>query len=124
MEYLTELGARLEFEYTAHGYMFRKGRMKITVFKIFPVSVDYISTCSKRVLYLLKFLLYQASHDPINSKPEEFVSQSYLVEMSVLAPTGQEAIGEEMKAFAEQLKPLVHLDKIDIKRSAHPSHMS
>ncbi|KAK7579804.1 hypothetical protein V9T40_000433 [Parthenolecanium corni] len=97
VEYLTELGARLEFEYAARGYMFRKGRMKITVFKINP-----------------------ASYDSINNKPEEFVSQSYLVEMSVLAPTGQEAIGEEMKAFAEQLKPLVHLDKIDIKRSVHP----
>lgn len=66
------------------------------------------------------FFLEKASYDSINNKPEEFVSQSYLVEMSVLAPTGQEAIGEEMKAFAEQLKPLVHLDKIDIKRSVHP----
>ena len=47
---------------------------------------------------------------------EDFISQSYLVEMSVLAPSGQETIGEDMKAFAEQLKPLVHLDKIDYKR--------
>lgn len=39
VEYLTELGARLEFEYAARGYMFRKGRMKITVFKINPVSI-------------------------------------------------------------------------------------
>lgn len=50
---------------------------------------------------------------------EDFVSQSYLVEMSVLAPSGQDAIGDDMKAFAEQLKPLVHLDKIDYKRLPH-----
>lgn len=37
VEFLTELGARLEFEYIARGYMFRKGRMKITVSKIFKV---------------------------------------------------------------------------------------
>lgn len=39
--------------------------------------------------------------------------------MSVLAPSGQDAIGEDMKAFAEQLKPLVLLDKIDYKRISH-----
>ena len=50
------------------------------------------------------------------AKNEDFISQSYLVEMSVLAPSGQETIGEDMKAFAEQLKPLVLLDKIDCKR--------
>lgn len=46
----------------------------------------------------------------------EPISQSYLVEMSVLAPTGQDSIGEEMRAFAEQLKSLVKLEKIDFKR--------
>lgn len=40
VEFLTELGCRLDFEYTARGYMFRKGRMKITVSKIFKVSVN------------------------------------------------------------------------------------
>ncbi|XKL67726.1 hypothetical protein PGB90_003217 [Kerria lacca] len=96
LEYLTELGARIEFEYVARGYMFRKGRMKITVSKIFKVS-----------------------REGQGSRPEDLVSQSYLVEMSVLAPSGQDAIGEDMKAFAEQLKPLVHLDKIDYKRLPH-----
>lgn len=54
------------------------------------------------------------------SKPgepyNEPISQSYLVELSVLAPTGQEVIGEDMRVFAEQLKPLVQLEKIDCKR--------
>ena len=31
VEFLTDLGCRLEFEYVAKGFVFRKGRMKITV---------------------------------------------------------------------------------------------
>lgn len=92
VDFLTELGCRVDFEYINRGYMFRKGRMKITVSKIFKTP----------------------------SKPGEAfgepISQSYLVELSVLAATGQDAIGEDMRAFAEQLKPLVQLDKIDFKR--------
>ncbi len=57
----------------------------------------------------------------MNNKQDDLISNSYLVEMSVLAPSGQEAIGEDMKAFAEQLKPIVHLDKIDYKRLPHAS---
>ncbi|CAG9855815.1 unnamed protein product [Phyllotreta striolata] len=91
LEFLTELGCRIEFEYIARGYMFRKGRMKITVSKIFKMG---------------------------GNKPEsvEPISQSYLVELSVLAPSGQDAIGEDMRIFAEQLRPLVQLEKIDYKR--------
>jgi len=37
VEFLTELGCRMDFEYIVRGYMFRKGRMKITVSKIFKV---------------------------------------------------------------------------------------
>lgn len=68
--------------------MFRKGRMKVTVSKIFKVNSS------------------------------ESISQSYLVELSVLAPTGQDVIAEDMRIFAEQLKPLVQLEKIDYKRFA------
>lgn len=89
LDFLTELGCRVDFEYTNRGYMFRKGRMKVTVSKIFKVGGI-----------------------PLN----EPISQSYLVELSILAPTGQEVIAEEMRVFAEQLKPLVQLEKIDYKR--------
>lgn len=95
VEYLQELGCRIDFEYTNRGYMFRKGRMKITVSKIFKMG-------------------------GIPTKPGESytepISQSYLVELSVLAPTGQDGIGKDMMQFAEQLKPLVQLEKIDYKR--------
>ncbi|XP_065081853.1 mediator of RNA polymerase II transcription subunit 18 [Ochlerotatus camptorhynchus] len=88
VDFLTEMGFRVDFEYITKGYMFRKGRMKVTVSKIFKVN----------------------SSEPI--------SQSYLVELSVLAPTGQDVIAEDMRIFAEQLKPLVQLEKIDYKRFA------
>lgn len=94
LDFLTELGCRLDFEYIARGYMFRKGRMKITVSKIFKMG-------------------------SMANKPNESmepISQSYLVELSVLAPTGQDAIAEDMRIFAEQLRPLVQLEKIDYKR--------
>lgn len=91
MDYLNELGCRIEFEYRISGYMFRKGRMKITVAKVFKGNTP---------------------------KPEP-ISQSYLVELSIIAPLGQEAIAEDMRAFAEQLKPLVNLEKIDYKRFGH-----
>ncbi|XP_018365103.1 PREDICTED: mediator of RNA polymerase II transcription subunit 18 isoform X2 [Trachymyrmex cornetzi] len=96
VEFLTELGCKLDFEYVTRGYMFRKGRMKITVSKIFKVNQGKV--------------------------PEgvpEMISQSYLVELSVLAPSGQDAIAEDMRIFAEQLRPLVQLEKIDYKRLGH-----
>lgn len=56
----------------------------------------------------------------IPTKPGESysepISQSYLVELSVLATIGQDGIGKDMMVFAEQLKPLVQLEKIDFKR--------
>lgn len=95
IEYLQELGCTVDFEYVCRGYMFRKGRMKVTVSKLFKME-----------------------NGP--SKPgENFVeafTQSYLVELSVLVTVGQEGIGKEMAQFAEQLKPLVNLEKIDYKR--------
>lgn len=87
IDFLTEMGCRLEFEFTIRGYLFRKGRMKISVSKIFRIN-------------------------------QEPISQSYLVELSVLAPSGHDAIAEDMRQFAEKLKPLVQLEKIDYKRLA------
>lgn len=82
------MGCRLEFEYTIRGYLFRKGRMKISVSKIFKIN-------------------------------QEPLSQSYLVELSVLAPSSSATtLGEDMRVFAEKLKPLVLLEKIDYKRLA------
>jgi len=46
----------------------------------------------------------------------EPMTSSYLVELSLLAPSGQDAVADEIKVFAEQLRPLVHLEKIDYRR--------
>ena len=108
IEFLTQLGFRLDFEFAAKGLIFRKGRMKITVskiFKIVPVGPGH-------------------PPPPPNAIPNgqsevlEPLSGSHLVELSVLAPSGSDAVAEDMKNFAEQLKPLVFLDKIDPRRQA------
>jgi mediator of RNA polymerase II transcription subunit 18 len=38
------------------------------------------------------------------------------VELSVLAPSGNDSVAEDMKNFSDQLKPLVNLDKYDLRR--------
>lgn len=91
-QFLTEMGFKMEYEFISKGYMFKKGRMKVMVSKIFRMTT------------------------PNSVEGIEMVSQSYLVELSVVAPSGQDALADEMKAFAEQLKPLVQLDKIDHRR--------
>lgn len=93
--FLNELGFRLDYEFVMKGFMFRKGRMKVTVAKVYR-------------------MLQQNNPETI-----EPVSQSYFVELSVVAPTGQDSLADEMKAFSEQLKPLVLLDKVDHRRLQH-----
>lgn len=79
LDFLTELGCRVEFEFINRGYIFRKGCMKVTVSKIFKGG----------------------------PQPNEPISQSYIVELSILAASGQDVMADEMRVFAEQLKPLV-----------------
>ncbi|XP_055901139.1 mediator of RNA polymerase II transcription subunit 18-like isoform X2 [Biomphalaria glabrata] len=93
-EFLQEMGFKLDYDCVMKGYFFHKGRMKVTVYKIFR-------------------LLQPGKTDSSNWEP---LSMSHLVELSVVAPLGQEQIGEDMKNFAEQLKPLVVLEKFDHRR--------
>lgn len=90
-DFLIEMGFKLSFTYLTKGYLFKKGRMKVIVAKI-----------SKEL--------------PNTDNQEAFITNSYLVEVSVVAPSGQDALGDEIKAFADQLKPLVQLEKIDNRR--------
>lgn len=91
-QFLNEMGFKQDFEYLSKGYLFKKGRMKVIVAKISRMP------------------------QPGLSEPEAQVSNSSLVELSVVAPSGQEGLAEEVKAFADQLKPLVNLEKIDHRR--------
>jgi len=52
-------------------------------------------------------------NDPQSCQP---ISDSYLVEISLLTTVQQDTMAEEIKAFAEHLKPLVHLEKIDHRK--------
>lgn len=97
VEFLTELGCRLEYEFVAKGFLFRKGRMKVTLSKIFKIQSTMPPTGSGE-----------------NFEP---LSNSHLVELSVLAPSGADAVADDMKNFADQLKPLIMLDKIDPRRA-------
>lgn len=92
VQYLNEMGFKLDYEFVAKGYFFHKGRMKVTVSKLFKMLQPGIT-------------------DGL-----EPISLSCLVELSVVAPSGQEQIGDDMKNFAEQLKPLVLLEKVDHRR--------
>ncbi|XP_048469233.1 mediator of RNA polymerase II transcription subunit 18 [Rhincodon typus] len=91
-EFLIEMGFRMDHEFVVKGHVFRKGIMKIVVSKIFRILL------------------------PGNIDNVEPLSLSYLVELNVVAPPGQDAVSDDMKSFSEQLKPLVHLEKIDPKR--------
>lgn len=94
-EFLNEMGFRMDHEFVANGHIFRKGAMKIVVSKLSRILV------------------------PGNTENMEHLSLSYLVELSVLAPAGQDTVSEDMRSFAEQLKPLVHLEKIDPSKQRH-----
>lgn len=92
VQFLIDMGFKLDYEFVLKGYMFRKGRMKVIVAKLFRVQSN------------------------ANTDSLEPLSQSYLVELSVNAPAGQDSIADEMKQFADSLKPLVILDKVDLRR--------
>lgn len=101
-QFLTEMGFKLEFEFVLRGWMFRKGRMKILVFKIFKINGG--SGISTNNL------------NPILDDQLEPITQSHLVELSVIAPSYQTPITDEMKQFAEFLKPLVILENVDMRK--------
>ncbi|XP_054160725.1 mediator of RNA polymerase II transcription subunit 18-like [Oppia nitens] len=92
VQFLQEMGFKLDYEFVLKGYMFRKGRMKVIVAKLFKTQPH------------------------VGPDALEAISRSYLVELSVNAPAGQEGIADEMKAFSDSLKPLVILDKVDTRR--------
>lgn len=91
-KFLSEMGFVLEYEYVVKGYMFQKGRLKITVSKIFQV-------------------LSSGNTDVVDA-----FTGSNLVELSIVTAHCHDQIQDDIKNFADQLKPLVHLEKIDHKR--------
>jgi mediator of RNA polymerase II transcription subunit 18 len=80
LDFLRELGYIPVTEIIMKGYIFRKKQMRILVFQI----------CQPN-----------ESGDVESAQP---FSNNYLVELSAVAASGQDAIGNEMKTFAEHLK--------------------
>lgn len=83
---------RHESEFVLKGYYFVKGHMRITVSQVCRVG---------------------GVNDPQSAQP---ISDSYLVEISLMATVQQDTLAEEIKGFSEHLKPLVHLEKIDHRK--------
>ncbi|XP_064384123.1 mediator of RNA polymerase II transcription subunit 18-like [Halichondria panicea] len=81
-ECLKEIGFMAVYELILRGYVFRKGQMKIAVFK-----------------------LYQPSGEGTGVAGAQLLSEHYLVELSAVTTSGHDNVGMEMRAFAEQLKP-------------------
>ena len=54
--------------------------------------------------------------EPGNSDNIEPLSNSYLIELGLVAPYGQDAVQEDMRNFAEQLKPYPWQKLIDLAR--------
>jgi len=90
--FLKELGFKYENEFVLKGYYFLKGHMRITVSQVCRV---------------------ESVNDPQSAQP---ISESFLVEISLMTTVQQDTMAEEIKAFAEHLKPLVHLEKIDHRK--------
>ncbi|KAA0201521.1 hypothetical protein HAZT_HAZT005409 [Hyalella azteca] len=88
-DFLHELGAKVDHEYVSKGYIMRKGRIKVTVFKIFKVG---------------------------GKEVQEGVTKSHVVELSALTTRVDEAIATDLRIVADQLKPLVNLQNLDYRR--------
>ncbi|XP_019850211.1 PREDICTED: mediator of RNA polymerase II transcription subunit 18-like [Amphimedon queenslandica] len=88
VEYLREIGFVPVYEFFMKGFLFKKGPMKILVFQ-----------------------LLQSDQGDVESA--QLVAPNYLIEMSAVAASGQDAVGLEMKNMAEHLKSIVIMDKTD-----------
>lgn len=91
--FLQELGFRVEYEFIAQGWLFRKNRIKASVAKIFRIN------------------------NPPNLDNIIPLSKSHLVEVSTISNSGDEQAALGIQTFADQLKPLVNLEKKDPRRS-------
>ncbi|KAL7648421.1 UNVERIFIED_CONTAM: hypothetical protein RMT77_000327 [Armadillidium vulgare] len=94
-EFLQELGAKVDHEFITKGYILRKGRIKITVFKMYKNG---------------------AGGPGLSKDNLEPLTISHLVEISVLTTRTDEGVADELRSFADQLKPLVQLEKLDYRR--------
>lgn len=89
--FLEEIGFRFDHELVLKGRLYRKGPMRIAVSKIFKVPMR---------------------GDITRIQP---LTDSHLVELTANTAVQQDPLAEEMKAFAEHLKPMTVLARSDLK---------
>lgn len=89
LDCLKELGFVPVSEMILRGYVFRKDQMKVAVFKLLQPG------------------------ESGDADSAHVVSPLHLVELSAIAPSGQDSIATEMKALAENFKPIVTMEKTD-----------
>lgn len=87
--FLEEIGFRFDHELVLKGHIFKKGKMRISVSKIFKVPTR---------------------GDFIRIQP---LTDSFFVELYATSPVQQDALAEELKTFAEHLKPMCSLERCD-----------
>lgn len=92
--FLQELGFAVDYEFISQGFLFRRNRLKATVSKVYKMI------------------------SPPNTDQLTPISKSHLIEVSTISGSSNEQAANEVHMFAEQLKPLVSLDKIDARRIA------
>lgn len=95
--FLEELGFRFECDYVLKGYYFYKGPIRVVVSQVYK-HFSHGSTTA------------------VGDANLEAISDSYLVEISLMTAVQQDSVAEELKTFAEHLKPLVHLEKVDHRK--------
>ncbi|KRX27824.1 Mediator of RNA polymerase II transcription subunit 18 [Trichinella nelsoni] len=92
MAFLGDIGFRMQYEFVAKGILFKKGPIKVTVSKIYRVI------------------------EAGNSSAVEKFTDSHLVEMSALSSLPEDPIANTIREFADQLKPIVNMEKIINKK--------
>jgi Med18 protein. len=90
--FLEHIGFQFDHETILRGYLFKKGPMKICVSRLHKIPE--------------KGLFQNAMQ----------MTDSYLVEITLNTLVQQDSLCDDMRAFAEYLKPIVVLDKLDAKR--------
>ncbi|XP_066934658.1 mediator of RNA polymerase II transcription subunit 18-like [Clytia hemisphaerica] len=90
--FLEHIGFQFDHETILRGYLFKKGRMKICVSRLHKIPEKGVFQNAMQM------------------------TDSYLVEVTLNTLVQQDSLCEDMKAFAEYLKPIVVLDKLDQKR--------
>ncbi|XP_057316163.1 mediator of RNA polymerase II transcription subunit 18-like [Hydractinia symbiolongicarpus] len=90
--FLEQIGFQFDHETILRGFLFRKGAMRITVSRLHKIPEKGVFS---------------------NMLP---MTDSYLVELTLNTLVQQDSLCLEMRAFAEHLKPIVLLEKIEPKR--------